>query len=174
MTYVDFVASRFKAGQAILDDLNSFHSAAALSRLHCVVGIVTELAELSVATSEENSIEELGDTHFYLTALKSYVGPVPENLTPVGDMAPLQVAGLLLDLCKKEVMYKKELTSEQIILFHQYMLELEHYLDDILTSVLELPLSSLEATNMEKLTKRYPVGYSNEAAQARADKKEGE
>ena len=42
-----------------------------------------------------------------------------------------------------------------------------------LMNFLQIPLNQVLAANMAKLAKRYPTGYTDQAAQARADKEQG-
>lgn len=174
-TYEDFVASRFKTGEQILNDMNAKGLEKAMTRLHAVIGLITELDEIQFATSLENFIEELGDYYFYLTALKQ-ASQYKNKSAELEDQASWKEArhhaAILLDLCKKEVMYAKELSPAQIEAFEASVSVMYGYLYFGLYDVL-LTEEQLQEFNMVKLNKRYPVGYTNEAAAARADKTEG-
>jgi len=77
-------------------------------------------------------------------------------------------AGEILDALKKTWVYGKELDREN----------LKEELGDILfyivalTEMLGTTLGEIQLGNIAKLEKRYPFGYSDTAAQARADKLE--
>lgn len=76
-------------------------------------------------------------------------------------------AGELLDAVKKAAVYNKELDRENVI---EELGDLEFYLEGIRQELGISREETLEA-NIEKLGVRYADGYSNEAAQQRADKK---
>lgn len=172
--YGDFVASRFKTGTDILNDMNAKGLENALSRLHAVIGIVGELGELAEAKDEENFIEELGDLYFYLHALKQHIGSGPIPVVAISDDNKILERALLnaielLDLSKKEVVYAKELSEAQIAKFLELVAKIEHYVTNA-TDGMDMQMVEIEVHNMSKLEKRYPAGYSNEAAALRADK----
>ncbi len=78
-------------------------------------------------------------------------------------------AGELLDAIKKYVIYKKPLDRENVI---EELGDLEFYLEGLRQGLGASRISTL-SHNLEKLAKRYEgYNYSNEAAQARADKNE--
>ena len=75
-------------------------------------------------------------------------------------------AGELLGAIKKVAVYNKPIDRENII---EELGDIEFYLAGI-RSALGISRDETLAHNMAKLAKRYPRGYSNEAAQLRADK----
>lgn len=76
-------------------------------------------------------------------------------------------AGELLDAIKKSWVYKKDLDYENII---EELGDIEFYLQALRSQLCIRRKEVIEA-NYNKLMKRYPSGqYSDEAAQARADK----
>lgn len=75
-------------------------------------------------------------------------------------------AGELLDAVKKNWAYNKPLDAHNVI---EELGDLEFYLQAIRSHLGFTRLQILEA-NVAKLTKRYPTGYTDEAAAARADK----
>lgn len=78
-------------------------------------------------------------------------------------------AGELLDAVKKHVMYNKDLDIENVI---EELGDLEFYMEGM-RQILLLNRDAILAENIEKLmVGRYPNGYSDQAAQERADKKE--
>jgi len=76
-------------------------------------------------------------------------------------------AGELLDAIKKHVIYNKRLDVENII---EELGDLEWFLQG-LRAVLNITREQTLEHNITKLLKRYPDAYTDEAAQARADKK---
>lgn len=79
-------------------------------------------------------------------------------------------AGELLDAIKKIWVYNKEPDWQNIA---EELGDLLFYIQGM-ANILGYDFATLMEQNMEKLKKRYPTGYSDAAAQARADKKEGE
>lgn len=75
-------------------------------------------------------------------------------------------AGELLDAVKKHWAYNKPLDVPNII---EELGDLEFYMQ-AMRSLLNLSREEIIAANITKLEKRFPNGYSDEAAQARADK----
>jgi hypothetical protein len=173
-TYESFVLSRAKPGNDIIDDLHEKGLYAAMNRLHALVGLITEMDEIQWAKDDENLVEELGDYYFYLTLLKMNIGDdyQSDEVTYTWEEARSAVAKLL-DLSKKEIFYNKELNKDQISAFLDNVAVMEGYLFGALQSI-DMAEVELAAHNMAKLEKRYPTGYTNAAAAARADKKEGE
>ena len=98
----------------------------------------------------------------------------------LGELIPEQVdlihavmgisgeAGELLDQIKKHTIYQKPLDMKNVI---EELGDIEFYLEQ-LRQALGITREITLFANMEKLKKRYPNGFSNEAAQARADKVE--
>jgi len=78
-------------------------------------------------------------------------------------------AGELLDAVKKHVIYEKPLDLDNII---EELGDLEFYLEG-LRQLLGITREEAVDKNVEKLKKRYPQGYTNQAAQERADKQPG-
>ena len=101
----------------------------------------------------------------------------------VSEMTPLKAhlmhmaigvsgeAGELLDAIKKHVMYGKELDVENVI---EELGDIYFYMQGIMNG-LGLERDQIIQHNIRKLSKRYSAGtYSNEQAQERADKEEGQ
>ena len=101
----------------------------------------------------------------------------------VSEMTPLKAhlmhmaigvsgeAGELLDAIKKHVMYGKELDVENVI---EELGDIYFYIQGIMNG-LGLERDQIIQHNIRKLSKRYSAGtYSNEQAQERADKEEGQ
>jgi hypothetical protein len=139
-----------------------------LNALHIAVGLAGEFCEYLDA-DEDNIIEELGDIEFYLQAAHLHYGTVHSECLGVMDSRPplYQAIGNLVDLIKKEYIYNKprDLHTIQVALGEvQTALVLNYnYLDTTRQEILQ--------ANALKLEKRYAgLYYSDEAAQARADK----
>ena len=134
--------------------------------LHCILGLVTEMAEMMNASSPENFREELGDLMWYVaigcnhlgatfdSAVKTFGRPADETRDPV------IVVGDLADLVKREIFYGKVMDFEkavallgELILISQNTAEGEGWVfQDVL------------AENIAKLQKRYPDKFSEERA----------
>jgi NTP pyrophosphatase (non-canonical NTP hydrolase) len=76
-------------------------------------------------------------------------------------------AGELVDAVKKHVIYDKDLDLDNVI---EELGDLEFYLEGF-RDALGLDRSHIISYNMEKLTERYPISYSNKDAIERKDKK---
>lgn len=78
-------------------------------------------------------------------------------------------AGELLDQIKKHVMYEKELDVENVI---EELGDIEFYMEGLRRRLLITRATTLAHNHNKLMKKRYPNGYSNQAAQERADKTE--
>jgi len=78
-------------------------------------------------------------------------------------------AGELLDAVKKTFAYNKPLDRANVL---EELGDIIFYVQGM-ANIMGWDLYEIVEHNREKLTKRYPVGYSDTAAQARADKAEG-
>jgi NTP pyrophosphatase (non-canonical NTP hydrolase) len=79
-------------------------------------------------------------------------------------------AGELVDAIKKAVIYNKPLDRANVV---EELGDIEFYLEGLRQGLGISRAEVLEA-NMSKLSRRYQDGYSDAAAQARADKEGGE
>lgn len=168
--YIDFVKSLAKSGEDILASLTPEKC----HMLHMAVGISGEVAELMDASSVENAAEELGGIEFYFTGLK-YLSPVYQyyQLSPRIDRAPSTrelsiAAGKVLDQVKKHVVYNKDNLPEIANALADFENEMGTFYDSLGDR------QRIISKNIDKLKVRYSAGYSDKAAQERADKKEGE
>lgn len=148
--------------------------------LHAAVGIAGEVAELLVANSIENIVEEMGDIEFYVEAAFQHTGgrDFEEIIVEGHDMAHHQVfstvgiamsvsAGRLLDLVKKAWVYEQELNLRAV---RYELLRLEIMLG-AMRELISVQRSDVLGANQAKLGKRYPQGvYTDRDAAARADK----
>jgi hypothetical protein len=141
--------------------------------LHAAIGIIGEVIELERATSYDNLVEEAGDIEFYLEAGRQVIQARPLTAVAVApntlvDLFPYlrQHAAEILDHAKKAWVYNK-LAGPQALAWH--FLSISAGLD-VLAELLDVPRDTFASANMTKLRKRYPNGYTDAAAQARADK----
>ncbi len=160
------------------------------TRLHAAVGIAGEAAELILANSIENIVEELGDIEFYVEAYFQSIGGRRSALADqmaleAGDPSGRQVlgtvtiaisatAGALLDLTKKGWVYEKPFDENTERAIRYELLRLEVMMSQ-LRDMVGVRQADVLGANQGKLGKRYPEGvYTDKAAQVRADKPEGE
>lgn len=83
-----------------------------------------------------------------------------------GAMGVSGEAGELLDAVKKYAVYNKPLDHQNVV---EELGDIEFYLQMIRRSLNISRETTLQA-NINKLLKRYPEGYTDQAAHARADK----
>jgi len=76
-------------------------------------------------------------------------------------------SGELIDAVKKHVAYNKAIDRENVI---EELGDLEFYLEGVRQAMSISREETLEHNHHKLMTKRYPNGFSNEAAIARADK----
>lgn len=161
--YAEFVRSRAKPMPTKVECL-----------LHAAVGLVGELIELRAAESRldsVNQLEEVGDALFYIQMVENDLGALPDVYVE-GGTDGLAIAGDFLDLCKKAWVYNKPLETLEAHM-KLYVAQVRRLLEGYCMMTLQTSLSVAINENVEKLMRRYPVGYSDQAAQARADKPEG-
>lgn len=111
----------------------------------------------------------------YSDFVKSRIKPgasILSQLTPIDchlihmAMGVSGEAGELLDAIKKHTMYRKPLDLCNVI---EELGDLEFYMEGV-RQALGITREQTLAANMKKLMVRYAEGYSDKAAQARADK----
>lgn len=148
--------------------------------LHAAVGIAGEVAELLVARSIEDIVEEMGDVEFYVeAAFQATGGRHFEEIVVEGhDMAHHQVfntvgialsvsAGRLLDLAKKSWVYNQ---APNLSAMRYELLRIQLMLGTM-RELVSVRLPDVLGANQAKLGKRYPDGvYTDRDAQQRADK----
>lgn len=175
-TYADFVSSRFKNGPETLQDLQKA-SEMESQLLHISLGLVGELGEYRHSETRENMLEELGDFGFYLQAAANLLGVNISRSFVFDKVAGFAAAGRycmlldfqvneILDIVKKTVIYRKDLSLQR--LKWELQTAYEYYV--AICEFHGTTPQELQQANMEKLTKRYPTTYSNADANARADK----
>lgn len=172
ISYKDFVQRLMKPGAEIQAEI----TAAQLDFLHMAVGFSGEIAEV-FGDPNPNLAEELGDCFFYLTGACISRGmeppsvPVPgflEMEEPALQRSLIGLSGDLLDIAKRWGIYQKEFEEAkfQQVIADAYVALL------LLCRYWGLDLMAILSHNVDKLSRRYPNGYSNKSAQERLDKAE--
>ena len=159
--------------------------------LHALMGVVGEAGEIAEVIGRldsgivylhreglEKLKEELGDFEFYLTIIYGRLFDEPRTNFVSRDVNILEVPSLpvmkwgllkevssLTEVLKKHIIYGKPIDVNNL---KELMGMIEFQLLCI-RSVFQLNHDEILMTNIKKLRKRYPEGYSNEAAKKRAD-----
>ncbi len=157
--------------------------------LHMAVGIMGETVELFASLDIGNFLEECGDIEFYFVGfLQGLELPYDELpiiaeeeyswhpeiivLGPEGQL--ILEAGNLLDAVKKLVIYKKYSVIQDL----PKLLGTIKFLLNTIYQEREVTRETVLAANLWKLREgpnaRYKTGYSDQAAQERADKPAGQ
>jgi len=173
-TYPEMVKRICKSGEAIQETLTPD----VVDLVHNAIGLMGEVIELEegIANADpENILEEAGDCCFYLLALTQNDLISPDKLferTFNGDVEVglIPAAGDILDIVKKIFAYN-DLTKidDLITAIAQFMTSFSFQ-----TAKLDFALEEAYNHNQNKLTGkggRYEQGYSDKAAEERADKK---
>lgn len=167
--HAEMVAALVKPGEAIIQSLTPL-KAHLWHMTSCVMGEVAELVQASIADDNENFVEELGDIEFYLEGIRA-----PLHITRFQDDSAAVNFGLrhltieaanLFDAVKKHVIYNKELDIKAI---ETALAGIENCLNSVRHHS-EITREETIQSNLDKLNKRYANGYSDKAAQERADK----
>jgi len=192
ITFEQMVRRLAKDGKDILSTLTD-EKVHAWHMSSCIMGEVGELIAGIHATDTLNEIEELGDIQFYFAgyldgmkierkyvigALDSIIDDLshPDELVGFLDRKSICVDHMMIAACdlfdatKKWLIYEKALDGEKVL---HAAARLEFYLDQY-TTLIGATREDVIAANMKKLAVRYgpDYGYSNVAAQVRADKGE--
>jgi len=179
-SYCNMVKRLAKPGEEILKSLTSekvhmWHMATGISG---EAGEIVEAVEINSTRPMSEIIkhltEELGDLTFYLHGFCQGLDlPVPKGRTwPCQNLGRLATnvsvsASKLLDYTKKACVYNKHVDIE---LFYDLIQEIADYISCI-CSMIKVMEQDVRSQNQYKLSvKRYPRGYSDKAAQERADK----
>ena len=158
MNYPEFVKGLIKPGADILATLTPEKC----NLLHMAVGLIGEVAELFDATDPAHIVEEIGDCEFFLEGLKAVVG----TGEPIESGSIIVIAGDILDHVKKHTVYNKPLDEQQL---RRLIATFDKELEGIYAET-GISRDKVLQANMEKLMLRYKAGYSDKAAQERADK----
>jgi hypothetical protein len=179
--HLDMVPVLAKPGEDIVEELCP-HSA---HLIHMAMGMHGELKEIWEAIEKEdkeNLAEELGDFEFYFSGMNYALLFNINDLTTtrlnsqsisVVILELLKQTGELTDLTKKVCMYNKDVES---IKFYETLTQIRYHLNTIYR-LYGISYTQVLLKNYTKLYSgpkaRYSAGfYSNQQAQARADKQE--
>ena len=164
--FSDMVMRLKKPGEVILAQMTPEK----MDLLHMAIGVAGELVELDKAVVNEdvpNILEEVGDVEFYMEGVRQNTGIERTN---VFQGLHDEDEDCVLDVVKKYCVYNKTLNLAKL---HDAMVRIDHSLINIRHTYGITREECLEH-NMQKLEKgeksRYKGGYSDAAAQARADK----
>lgn len=174
--YGEFVAGKLKDPAAIAAYLGE--NPAVCNAIHLAMGVMGEAVELMTSTSLDNTIEELGDIEFYLEGFTAMgwadphtSAPYSYNFTVINQDTVVrnivEDAGMLLDRVKKIAMYQKPADVDEL---KEICGNLHLGLERMYIG-LNVSRERVLQQNKDKLNKRYAGGYSDKAAQDRADKK---
>lgn len=177
VTHAEMVSTLKKPGEAIIASLTP-QKADAWHMASCIPG---EAAELYVAIRNKdkaNALEELGDIQFYVEGLRQAYAidrqdtHIPLDMLLETEVFPHDVvafAGDIFDVVKKHVIYNKEFDRTSLI---TALAKFEYALAAA-SVVFDLTYEMALENNISKLSVRYKdLQYSDQAAQARADKQE--
>lgn len=185
ITHPNLVRALVKPGHQISTNMTPMEA----DLWHGATGVAGECGEVLDAIIQsqlsgflpdrENLVEEFGDMEFYLEQVRQnlgvsrrqvieFQGPTPGAFDLLLDATSLAVAGsILLDLVKKVVVYKKDGVNLDIM---QALARIEIWMMRM-RDALGITREETIDGNIAKLSVRYSSGsYSNEQAQARADK----
>jgi hypothetical protein len=159
-------------------ELNSMDLHNKLQKLHCVIGIMTEVQEMIeglIVGDVINMKEEIGDMLWYIAnydnMIDFYGGEELEffdkqvlEKTHVMDITPLKnPAELLLDMWKKKVFYNTDKYDNMIA---NTMANLKHEVVKFCQKN-EWDINAIMHTNIEKLQARYPEKFTTDKADNR-------
>lgn len=160
---------------------------------HAALGLSTEFLEAMTAISSVHVQEEIGDMIWYLPVLSAALGwrlgdivaeylTIPAEVTTADRLQAeknpwgigisqhgCQAVGNIVTMVKRVVVYDKALTSDMLSQVRNDIVNCMTYSVRIARSH-GFTLSDALKSNIDKLRVRYPNAYSNEAAEARADK----
>lgn len=169
----EMVARLAKPGIEIVQSLDAQEA----HIIHMAIGVSGEVAELFTAflnDDRDNALEELGDIEFYFeglcqgTEVENKRTAIPQSEVKSDPLPDLIIqAGNVLDTAKKIAIYKD---ASKMDALRTEMERFRNKLDEFYSLAEFTHQQALDA-NIAKLGKRYEgFNYSNEAAQARADK----
>lgn len=88
-----------------------------------------------------------------------------KDMLTMGSMGLAGEAGEVTDLIKKHVFHGKELSRDLLV---KELGDVRWYMEYLMIAT-GISMEEVEAKNVEKLTKRYPEGFSYKAANERKD-----
>ena len=165
MNYSEFVRSRFKSGELIAEEMTPAN-AALLN--HSITNMVAESCRLDLVKKHSiyNQDKGLFIGHIETHRFKDFK-PTPEQCELLHAAIGIAgEAGELLDAVRKHVFDGQPLDRDNVI---EELGDLEFYMMAAMMNI-GIMRPHLQELNMAKLSKRYEAGYSDKAAQERADK----
>lgn len=165
--YAEFVTSRIKwLGDPTLDIV------------HAAMGLLGEAVEYYNATSQPNRLEELGDLEFYTEHATQALSNLHPNTQFYTEVSREEARGIQADIPRALLHWTSEfhdrakklwIYNKKTVDFHAPLVRTRICLH-FLTAEFGYLREDLQKQNQAKLEKRFPSGYSDSAAQARADK----
>lgn len=176
--FVEMVAHLAKPGEDLMKEWNANKA----SLVHMLVGMYDEAQEVLCHDSRENLIEEAGDFIFYLQGAANDLNitlDLSERDTPqkIDYVSFFDNVYELLTQLKRHLFYNKPLPEKSALeeMFNKALDSVYCYVGHTL-KVHNSPAVSLEYILSENYTKlmlkRYPNGFSNDAANQRLDKQD--
>lgn len=186
ITHPELVAALVKPGADILATLDPkkadlWHSATGISgEAGEICGVLFNFVDADPMVLDDIHLtEELGDMEFYLQQLRTNIGVTRDDVYAVAtdfifSKEPMIMACSIaisasdvLDQVKKHVVYNKDLDMDALMLA---LVKLEAGIT-IIRNLSGIEYETVLDKNIEKLSVRYAsLSYSDDAAQARADK----
>ena len=165
MNYSEFVRSCFKSGEKIAAEMTPAN-AALLN--HSIANMIAESCRLDLVKKQSiyNQDKGLFIGHIETHRFKDFK-PTPEQCELLHAAIGIAgEAGELLDAVRKHVFDEQPLDEDNVI---EEMGDLCFYLEAAM-QVVNAFRYEVEQENQAKLSKRYEGGYTDKAAQERADK----
>lgn len=180
LSYAAMVAILAKPGTAILETLTP-QKAELWHHASCIPGEAAELFEAIRNSDVENGKEECGDLEFYMEGARTAAGITREQTLPDGEFTDSDTsdfdagqlcirAGNIFDAVKKIVIYNKPFDDAARVKLIEAFTAFEKSMTHVRSLLVFTRAETLEHNYDKLMNKRYPNGYTDEAAQARADK----
>lgn len=146
-----------------------------MDKLHFLLGINGEffseiwVEEIIHNINPKETIKEVGDFMWYFINYCSIKEIVPQITGQTYDSFLPTLIGQLTEHEKKLIFYERERNIElEVSLINGIYTRMFR-----LMAAHQITLEEVFQTNIDKLTKRFPEAFSNEAAEAKADEDEG-
>lgn len=165
MNYSEFVRSRFKPGEKIAEEMTPEKAAVLQRRINLVIhqSFALDLAKKHTIYNKHQGLYAMAEDAHRLKHFK----PTPEQCELLHAAIGIAgEAGELLDAIRKHIFDGQPLDRENVI---EELGDLCFYLEAAM-QVVKAFRYEVEQENQAKLSKRYESGYSDKAAQERADK----
>ena len=146
--------------------------------LHVALGIATELLELDLSTTRDNTLEELGDFLWYLTLGSDVLNvplvdlPLKMDISPHSNHLSLVLlkedAELFVSLVKKQVIYGSPVMEEILACYLSLWSSFVYH-----AAFCSTDIGYLVSTNQAKLEARYKASFTTQESEERRDKQDG-